>query len=223
VVVAVIVMALARTAWPQELSVTVPSPNGGDPAVFMGEYVLRGTSPDAVVVVGYWVANKSEDKEWMLLDVGMTPVPGTSAVLKREDVRLILPDGSEVPLPSQKEFQQSYSKIRNLDAIANRSAYSINYLPAYANIPCRIGFFTDMNDMSRGPAYDQVTLNQAGACFGRLYFPVEGGIQMNQVYTLAIRFPNSDLQIAMPMMTEDQIKDLKKKIKDAEREAKKNK
>ena len=199
-----------------KMTVTTPSPNGGDPVAAVGEYVRRATSEDAVVVVGYRTANSSIGGDWMLLEIGIAPAPNTSPVLKREDVRLILPDGTVEPLPSQEEFGKASASLRSLDARANIQRDSLNYLPAYATIPCRIGFFADMDNPGRGLAYDQVSLNQAGACFGRLYFPVPGGIQESATYILAVQLPNSDIQVPLHMMTKDELKEIKQAIKDEE-------
>jgi hypothetical protein len=213
----------APTAFAEKMTVTIPSPNGGDPVVAVGEYVRRAASQDAVVVVGYRTAADSIGGDWMLLEVGVAPAPDTSPVLKREDIRLILPDGTVVPLPTQEEFGKAYPSLRGLDARANIQRDSLNYLPAYANLPCRIGFFTDVANPGRGLAYDQVSLNPSAACFGRLYFPVPGGIQESATYVLAVQFPNSDIQVPLYMMTKDELKQIKQAIKEKEQEAKEQK
>lgn len=219
VLLAVILMPLATSlAGAAKMTVTIASPNGGDPVVAVGEYVRRATSQDAVVVVGYRTANSSIGGDWMLLELGIAPTPNNSYALKREDVRLILPDGTVVPLPTQEEFTQAYPKLRSLEARANVARDSLNYLPKYATIPCRIGFFTDINDPERGLAYDQVTLNQAASCFGRLYFPIPGGIQQSADYILAISLPNSEIQVPLHMMTKDELKEIKQAIKEKEKQ-----
>jgi len=221
VMVAMILVPLATPcADAAKMQVAIPSPNGGDPVIAVGEYVRRATSEDAVVVVGYRTANGSIGGDWMLLEIGVAPAPNTAPVLKREDVRLILPDGTVVPLPSQAEFTQAYPGLRSLEARANVARDSLNYLPKYATIPCRIGFFTDIDDPARGLAYDQVSLNQAGACFGRLYFPVPGGIQQSADYILAVSFPNSEIQVPLHMMTKDELKEIKQAIKEEEKRIK---
>lgn len=218
--IAVLAFILASSAGAEKMTVAIPSPNGGDPVIAVGEFVRRATSEDAVVVVGYRTANSSIGGDWMLLEIGVAPAENTSPVLKREDVRLILPDGTVVPLPSQEEFSKAYPSLRSLDARANITRDSLNYLPAYARVPCRIGFFADMDNPGRGLAYDQVSLNQAGACFGRLYFPIPGGIQESATYILAVQFPNSDIQVPLHMMTKDELKEIKQAIKEKEQAAK---
>jgi len=197
--------------------VFIESPNGGQPVEVRGEYVRRGLSSDGVVVVGYRTANSSVGQEWMLLDVGMTAALGKAPVVKREDIRLILSDGEVLPLPSQETFQKAYPRLRGLEARANATPDSINYLPSYANIACRLGFFTDTTNIGRGMAYDQVSLNQAGACYGRLYFQIPGGIEEDAVYILAVQFPESDLQIPLNMLTKQELKEIKAQLKEADK------
>jgi hypothetical protein len=183
-----------------------------------GELVRVAHTNDGWVTLGYRTANSSVGQEWMLLEVGMTVIPGTPPQkITRDDVSLTTPQGVEIPLASQEAFNQA--SLRALDARAKTVRDSINYFPIEAKNACRIGFFTDIADVGRGLAFDQVELSFQRACFGRLYFQIPNGIQYGQHF-LNVRFANSVVNVPMKIMTKDELKQAKKEYKELEKEIK---
>jgi len=188
------------------------------------EWVRVAQNNIGYAIVGYRVANQSLGGDWMLLDVGLTVPKGiTNQVLKRDAFSISLPDNTMIPMATQQEFQADRGKMRALDARALAAADSINYFPPSTSYPCRIGFFTDASQDGRGPAFDEVELSYERACIGRMYFKIPGdGISYGQ-HTLNVRFHDGMLRVPFKIMTNKEMKELKKKLKEMEKEAKKQK
>jgi hypothetical protein len=183
-----------------------------------GEFVRLVSNEEGWVVLGYRTANGSVGEDWLLLEIGITLMPGVkNQQLTRDDLSVTLPDGTAIPLASQEEF--SKASLRALDARANTVRDSLNYFPAGVNKPCRIGFFTDISQPGRGLAYDSVDLSSDRACAGRLYFRVPGGIQYGQHF-LNVAFEGSTINVPFRIMTKDELKENKAKWKELQKQLK---
>ncbi|MCU0232750.1 MAG: hypothetical protein MUE90_01780 [Thermoanaerobaculales bacterium] len=186
---------------------------------FPGDYVRKVESDRAIAVLGYRTANESLGDEWMLVEIAMTTQPGLEMTLKREGFSLKTPDGSVVPLASQKEFNEASGTLRALDRRANVQRESLAYLPPRADIPCRIGFFSDLANPQRGMTWDEFSMNSQSFCAGRLYFHVPGGIQYGR-YFVEIDLPDGEMVLPMTIMTKDELKAAKAKVKEYEQQQK---
>jgi len=185
-----------------------------------GTFVRVAENQEGWVVLGYGTANESVGKDWMMLNVGITLQKGVKdQKLTRDEVFLVTPDHQQIPLATQKEVEEGRG---TLDAMSRADAMiheSINYFPAGVTRPCRLGFFTDPSQMQRGPAYDQVDLNNEAACVGRLYFKVPQGVQLG-TYNLDVKFDGSVIRVPIEIMTKEQAKEFEQKWKEAQKEAK---
>ncbi len=186
---------------------------------FPGEYVRKVESDQAIAVLGYRTANESLGDEWMLLEIAMTTQPGLEMTLTREGFSLKTPDGSIVPLASQQDFNEASGTLRALDRRANVQRESLAYLPPRADIPCRIGFFSDLANPQRGMTWDEFSMNSQSFCAGRLYFHVPGGIQYGR-YFVEIDLPEGEIALPMTIMTKDELKAAKVKVKEYEKQQK---
>jgi len=186
---------------------------------FPGEYVRRLQNDEAVVVLGYRTANGSIGQKWLMVEVSMTVLPGHNMTLKREDFWLTTPDGSRVDLATQEEFNKGSGAVRALDARANISRDSLNYLPTQANMPCRIGFFSDAATPARGLTYTQFSMNPNSACGGRLYWVIPDGIKYGQHF-LNIQLPDQVMKVPFKIMTKEDLKEAKAMVKEWEKEQK---
>ena len=152
----------------------------------------------------------------LLLEVGATVRNGVpSYQLSREAISIETPDGKTIPLASNEAFRAA--NLTGLQKQAEMIRDSINYFPPGATHQCRIGFFADVEDRVR--AYDQVELSSDRACVGRLYFPVEGGIQYGQ-HWLNVKFGKSVLRVPFRILTKDEEKFLDKNYKSIEKQVK---
>ncbi len=186
---------------------------------FPGEYVRRVANDQAVVNLGYRIANASVGQNWLMVEVSMTTLPGHNLNLTRDDFWLTTPDGAKVMLASQEEFNKGSGSVRALDARANISRDSLNYLPKQASIPCRIGFFSDMSNPNRGLTYAQFSMNPDSFCGGRLYWVIPNGIKLGQHF-LNIQPPDQVMTVPFKIMTKAELKDAKAKVKEWEKEQK---
>jgi len=96
---------------------------------------------------------------------------------------------------------------------------SINYFPVMVDKPCRIGFFTDIAEPTRGMAYDVVDLSYQRACAGRAYFKIPGGIQYGQHF-LNVQFAGSTVNVPFKIMTKDELKENKAKWEELQKQLK---
>ena len=210
--------ALASVALAQTEAPKVKIPDAGVPQIMTmeGRYVRAAYNNEGYVILGYRLANSSIGGPWLLLEVGMTVRKGVpNTTLTRGAISLDTPDGKTIPLPSNKEFKEA--QLFGLQKQADMIRDSINYFPPEASRPCRVGFFADVED--RGLAYDQVELSYDRACLGRLYFPIEGGIQYGQ-HWLNVKFANSVVRVPFRILTKDEAKLLDKNYKSIEQQVK---
>ena len=156
-----------------------PDPTVPEIFTLTGEFVRVAYNNEGYVTLGYRTANASVAEEWMLLDVGVTLRKGNkNQNMKRDAFSLILPDGSTIPMATQKEYNEAGS-LRALNARANMSRDSINYFPVSANQACILGFFSDPTGPRR-LSYDNFEVDMRRACVGRVFFDVPGKIQTGQ-------------------------------------------
>lgn len=185
-----------------------------------GQFVRVAETEEGWVVLGYQTANESVGEEWMLLNVGMTVLPGVKGQkITRDQIKLVTPQGQVVSLASQEEFSKARGHLAAVTRKDDMMHESINYFPPGANQACRIGFFSDPTRPMQGVAYDEVELSSQRACIGRLYFHVPGGIQYGN-YNLDVQFAGSVAKVPMKIMTKDEAKEFEKKWKEAQKEAK---
>jgi hypothetical protein len=156
----------------------------------MGEYVLRQFGPQLWTVLGYRFASTQVGEEWMVLDVGLSSPSGQSARITRDSVFLRSPDGTKIPLATQREFNEAYGALRPVIAKSNVNNDPLDYFPP-SRIECPIQFFVTPGG---GVAFDEVTVSDIRGCFGKLFFEVPGGIQPGR-WTFGIDLPESEIRI----------------------------
>jgi len=185
----------------------------GEKVGIEGQFVRVAETDEGWVVLGYRIANESVNEEWMLLDVGMTVLPGGKGQnITRDRIKLVTPDKQVIALPSPEEYGKARGSLAAMTERANMTHDSINYFPPGANQACRIGFFSDPTKPMQGLAYDEVALNPQRACIGRLYFHLPGGIQYGN-YNLDVQFANSVVRVPMKIMTKEEAKSFEKQWK----------
>lgn len=192
----------------------------GEKVGIEGQFVRVAETEEGWVVLGYQIANEAVGEEWMLLDVGMTMVPGQKGQkITRDQITLVTPDHKVIPLPTAKEFGEVRGSLSAMTAKDDMMHQSINYFPPGANQACRIGFFSDPDRPAQGLAFDEVDLNPQRACIGRLYFHVPGGIKYGN-YNLDVQFANSVVRVPMKIMTKEEAKEFEKQWKEMLKEEK---
>lgn len=206
-------LALALLAGPAgaQLPPGVEKPQPTVPEVFtlQGEFVRLAYGEEGFVTLGYRTANASQGEDWMLLEVGLTVRKGAKdQTLKREAFSIKTPDGTVVPLATQKEYAEAFY----LPALTQRAKTvrdSLNYFPMEANRPVAFRFFADLRAGGNPLAFDQFDVNYSTACLGRLFFKVPGGIKTGQ-YWLVVQFATSRVEVPFRILTKDEEKLLRK-------------
>jgi hypothetical protein len=156
----------------------------------LGEYVLKQFGPELWAVLGYRFANSQIGDEWMILEVGLSSPNGQTARVVRENIFLRTPDGTNVPLATQEEFNAVWGSLRSVIAKADVNRDPLDYFPP-SRVQCPIQFFVAPG---QGVVFDEVTLSDRRGCYGRLYFDISGGIQPGR-WVLGIDLPESEIRI----------------------------
>ncbi len=156
----------------------------------LGQTVLKQFGPELWAVLGYRFANSQVGDEWMILEVGLSSPNGQTARVTRDDIFLRAPDGTRVPLPTQKDFNQAYGSLRSVIAKANVDRDPLDYFSP-SRIECPIQFFVTPG---QGVSFDEVSVNDRRGCYGRVYFSVAGGIQPGR-WVFGIDQPESEIRI----------------------------
>ncbi|MGB5388574.1 MAG: hypothetical protein WBP10_00185 [Thermoanaerobaculia bacterium] len=199
---------------------TETAAQAGEKVGIEGLFVRVAENSEGFVVLSYKIANDSVNKEWMLLDVGITVQQGAQPQkITRDDVKLVTPDHQVIDLPTQEEYNKVRGSLAALEERANMMGDSINYFPPGANNPCRIGFFATTTGRQTALAYDEVELDSTRACVGRLFFHVPGGIQLGN-YNLDVKFADSVVKVPVQIMTKQEAKEFEKKWQEAAKEKK---
>jgi hypothetical protein len=197
----------ALTAAAQQ-EVVAPVPTVPQVFTLAGQFVRVAYNNTGYATLGYEMAQRSIGEEWMLLEVGLTRrAPAKDFDLKREHLSVKTPDGTIVPLATQKEYGQAgYLPALNNRARVQRD--SINYFPIEATRGCALSFFANLGQGARQIAYDEVNLSSNRACVGRLYFKIPGGIKVGQ-YWLLVNFGDGEVQVPFRILTKEEEKQFK--------------
>jgi hypothetical protein len=210
---------VAPSAFAQDIEVEVPVPTVPGIFTIQGEFARIAYNSEGWVTLGYRIANVSQGQDWLMLEVGVTiRRPAKNQTLTRENFTLKMPDGSTVPLATQKEFVEA-GYLRAMNRRADTVRDSINYFPIEANQACALGFFSDPTSAARSISYDQSELSFRRACLGRLFFKLpEGRKIVPGQYWLYVDFAGSQVQTPFRIMTKEEEKFLRKNWKDLKKE-----
>jgi hypothetical protein len=197
----------------QQQEVVAPQPTVPQIFTLAGQFVRIAYNNQGFVTMGYQVAQRSQGEEWLMLEVGLTMrSPAKDFTMKRENFTVKTPDGTIVPLATQKD----YATAGYLPAIRNRAKVvrdSINYFPVEASRGCAMSFFANTGEAGRQIAFDEVELSSTRGCVGRLYFKIPGGIKVGQ-YWLLVNFGESEVQVPFRILTKEEEKQFKESWQD---------
>ena len=193
-----------------------PEPTVPQAFTLQGEFVRMAYNNEGFVTLGYRIAAGSVGDEWMLLEMGVTLQNKIKAQdLTREDLTLVTPDGTHIPLAAQDEFNKA--NLRALDRRASMVHDSVNYFPPGVIRARTMNFFADPSGKARTLAYDQVSLHYQHAVMGRIYFRVPGGIKVGQ-HWLYVQFKDSVVQVPFRIFTKEEGKEFRKMWKTLKKE-----
>jgi hypothetical protein len=184
-----------------------------------GQFTRIAYNNEGWVTLGYRTANDSQGTEWMLLEAGVTIFQGVpNQKMTRASFRVKLPDGSFVPMATQREYQEA-GYLRGLNRKGDTVRDAINYFPNPAAQACPMLFFSDPANQTGALAFDEFEISWQRGCFGRIFFKLPEGttIEPGQ-YWLSVKFANSVVEAPFRIMTKDEEKFLKKNWKDLKKE-----
>jgi hypothetical protein len=160
----------------------------------MGRTVSRYRDDVVQVVVGYKHAHAHLDSRWILLEICISATGGNPVEIYREDVALLGPDGTRMPLPSQKKMAHGIPDLTRmlLEARVVRDPLD-GYFPGRIREE-RLGFFTVPGE---GIVFDQVTVDHETLAWGHLFFESPKDRFEPGIYTLVME--NKVAHVRLPL------------------------
>ena len=160
----------------------------------LGRTVARYKDDVLQVVVGYKHAHLHLDSRWILLETCISAAGGQPVEIFREDVSLVAPDGTRLPMPSQKRMAQG---IRDLRRMLHESRIMRDPLGGYFPMSSReerLGFFAVPGEAI---VFDRVTVDHDTLAWGNLFFESPGERFEPGIYTLIVE--NKLAHVRLPL------------------------
>jgi hypothetical protein len=217
--VGLIIAGVGASMGGAQMDIEKPQPTVPEIYTIKGAFARIAYNNEGWVTLGYRAANASQGTDWMLLEVGVTVFKGVSnQTLERASFAVKMPDGSMVPMASQRQFAEA-GYLRALNQRASLVRDSINYFPTAGGDPCPMLFFSDPADDIGTVAFDRFDISWQRNCFGRLFFKLPEGqtIEPGQ-YWLEVQFAGSTVEVPFRIMTKEEEKFLKKNWKNLKKE-----
>ena len=63
------------------------------------------------VVAKHYYFQGAHDPRWLLIDVGVDVISGGALTIARDDISIVLPNGVELPLTSQREYRRARAEL----------------------------------------------------------------------------------------------------------------
>ncbi len=168
--------------------------DGGPNVARLGRTVMRWRDDAVQVVVSYRHAQAHLDKKWILLDTYLTARGNKPIEIWREDVSLLMPDGTRLQLPTQHRMAEGLPDLRRVlhEAKVQRDPLG-GYFPGAVQEE-RLGFFAIPGE---NIVFDKVTVNMQTLAWGKLYFDSPKDRWEPGIYTLVIE--NRDVHVRLPL------------------------
>ena len=193
---------------------TIPMPEPTVPQMMTleGEFVRVAYNNEAIVNLGYRIAQGSVGEDWMYLQAAIALRQGVKyQTIKRDAFSVKLPDGTIVPLATQKDYSAALG-LQALNARAKVQKDSLSYFPPGVRRTRPFRFFADLGK-GNPTSFDEVDLDDLTAVMGRLFFKIPGKIQTGQHYFI-VKFKDSELQVPFRILTKEEDKEFKKTWQD---------
>ncbi len=134
------------------------------------------------------------EEKWAFLELWIMPLDLSSIVIKREDISLILPDGSRLAIPGQAELTAGLPDIRRIMAMTDVPQERLGNTFRPRTSTQRFGF----HEIPGAPrtVYGSCTIGQRSAGYGDIFFASPKGSWEPGMYTLEVK--NEDIDVAIP-------------------------
>jgi hypothetical protein len=168
--------------------------DGGPNVARLGRTVMRWQDETLQVVIGYRHAQSHLDRKWILLDTYLTATINKPVEVWREDVSLLMPDGTRLSLPSQRRMARG---IPDLQRMLNQAKVQRDPLGGYFPLAIReerLGFFAVPGE---DIVFDKVTVNWRTLAYGDLYFESPKDSWEPGIYTFVVE--SRDVHVRLPL------------------------
>lgn len=146
------------------------------------------------IVLGYrWADQTFAKASWIFLEAGVTSAGNKPVEINREDVSLLAPDGTRIPLPSQKRMAEGIPDLQWMLQKAQVSRDPIDGYFSSATKFQRIGLFAVPGSEV---TFDQFSVAPNLLAQGDLYFEAPKGTFAAGTYTFVVK--NKDLDVKIP-------------------------
>jgi len=172
----------------------------------LGKTVAQYRDDGIQVAVSWKYTQLHPDEKWTYFELWVMPLSGGGVEIDREDVSLFLPDGTRLPLPSQKKLAEGLPDIRR---VVTGGDVSRDPMEGYFNSRralTRIGFQEIPGTFL---VYDSRGLGPYLCGHGDFFWENPKGSWAPGIYTLAIQHKGLDVKIPMPIGIEGELERVK--------------
>ena len=159
-----------------------------------GRAAIEYEDEEIHVVAAYYYSQRHHDSPWLLIEAAVSAERAMD--IQRDEIRLVMPNGREVPLASQRRFLQDLWRVRPLLQNASVTRHGIG------------GYFkgrrgTQMKFFAlpfQGTVRDSVVVDQWRIGWGDLFFVSPTGLWEAGTYSLVVQ--HEELQASLPIRLE---------------------
>ncbi len=184
------------------LSFAVEAPN----VRRLGKTVAQFKDDVVQIAVSWRYPQLHPDERWTFFETWMMPVGNGGLTVDREDIALFLPDGTRVPLPSQKKLTEGLPDIRRVVTIGDVSRDPMEGYFMSRNGLLRLGFH---EIPGTAITFDQRAFPTHWAADGDLFFENPKGKWAKGIYTFAVKNKEVDVKIPMSIGIEGELERVK--------------
>ena len=146
------------------------------------------------VVAKHYYFQGAHDPRWLLIDVAVEVTSGDALTIARDDISIVLPDGVELPLTSQREYRRARAELLPMRLALHMHLDTVrDHFPAGACGNHNFRFFVDSG--IRRTLVDASPV--IGGCLrGDLFFASPAGTWNSGTHTLVI---GGDTNVRLPI------------------------
>lgn len=172
----------------------------------LGQTVAQYRDDRIQVAVSWKYPQLHPNEKWTYFETWVMPLAGGGVEIHREDISLFLPDGTRLPLPSQKKLGEGLPDIRRVLAIGDVSRDPMEGYFISRRVLVRLGFQEVPGTFL---TYDLRGLASYDCGTGDLFWENPKGTWEKGIYTLAIQHKGLDVKIPMPIGIEGDLERVK--------------
>lgn len=165
----------------------------------LGQTVSQFKDEKIHVAVSWKYPTFHPDEKWIYIETWAMPAGNAPVGIKREDISLVLPDGTRIKLPDQKSMTNGLPDIRRVLAVGEASRDPMSaYFWARQRL-FRMGFH---EVPATSIAFSFLGLGSRDAAYGDLFFENPKGKWEKGTYTFEIKSQGIEVKIPIPLGTE---------------------